>query len=446
MNSIRKNLLTWLLTGLAIASLGTGIATYLKTQEEVGEMLDYELRQIAYSMQHSTSFIPSQLENLGDSSTDDNDFVVQVWDKSGSLLYSSQPSVKLPQTSAQGFSIITRYDGDWRVFSLISGGHIIQAAQTEVDRWETAANLSLRMLIPLAVLVPSLALLAWIAVKKSLAPLARVTAEVEQRNAFAMAPIDSHAVPEEILPLLIALNRLLSRLGESLVSQRRFVADAAHELRTPLTALSLQAQLVEQAEDSTERNVTVKNLRQGITRASHVVSQLLTLARQDPDAPRPFALLDLAALARQVVGELAPLADFRRIDLGINAIQSELVNGDEEALRILIGNLVDNAIRYTPQGGKVDVTLSNDNSYLLLKVKDTGLGIPIDDRQRIFERFYRISGNEAPGSGLGLAIVQQIVKRHDAIIEITTGEDRTGAIFSIRFPKTENGEMPQTTL
>lgn len=434
MMSIRKYLLTWLLTGLVIAGLGTGIATYFKTQEEVSEMLDYELRQIAYSMQHSTSFMPSQLESIGDSSSDDNDFVVQVWNKSGSLLYSSQPSAKLRQASAQGFSTIANLDGDWRVFSLTSGNRIIQAAQPEESRWETAADLSLRMLIPLAVLVPALALLAWIAVRKSLAPLARVTAEVEQRNAFAMSPINSHDVPEEILPLLMALNSLLNRLDESIASQRRFVADAAHELRTPLTALSLQAQLVEQAQDSTERNEAEKNLRQGITRATHLVSQLLTLARQEPDAPRPFAQFDLSALARRVVGEFAPLADLKRIDLGINAIQPERVNGDEEALRILIGNLVDNAIRYTPEGGKVDVVLSNDNSGLVLKVKDTGPGIPVEDRERIFERFYRIPGNEAQGSGLGLAIVQQIAQRHDAIVEIATGENGTGAIFGIRFP------------
>ena len=412
MMSIRKNLLTWLLTGLVIAGLGTGIATYLKTQEEVGEMLDYELRQIAYSMQYSTSFMPGQLENMGDLSRDDNDFVVQVWNKSGALLYSSQPSTKLPQATAQGFSIIARSDGDWRVFSLISGSHVIQAAQTEGDRWETAAGIALRMLAPLAVLVPVLAFLAWIAVRRSLAPLARVTAEVEQRNASAMAPLDSHAVPEEILPLLMSLNRLLNRLDESIASQRRFVADAAHELRTPLTALSLQAQLVEQAQDSTERDEAVKNLRLGIARASHLVTQLLTLARQEPDAQRPFVRFDLAELVRQVVGEFAPLADFRKIDLGVNANQTELVNGDEEALRILVGNLVDNAIRYTPEGGKVDVILSNDGTGLILKVKDTGPGIPIEERERIFERFYRIAGNEVQGSGLGLAIVNQIAQLH----------------------------------
>lgn len=434
MMSIRKNLLIWLLTGLLVAGLGTGIATYFKTQEEVGEMLDYELRQIAYSMQHFTSFMPGQMDNIGDSSGDDNDFVVQVWNENGEQLYSSQPSIKLPKASAPGFTNLRNSDGGWRAFSVISGDRFVQAALPDDARWETAASMALRMLAPLAVLVPALALLAWIAVRRSLAPMARVTAEVERRDAFAMAPLDVHAVPEEIRPLLMALNRLLHRLDGSMGAQRRFVADAAHELRTPLTALSLQAQLVEQAQDSGERNEAIRDLRLGIARASHLVNQLLTLARQEPDAQRPFVQLDLAALVRQVIGDFAPLAHLKKIDLGVDASQSEFMNGDKESLKILVGNLVDNAIRYTPEGGKIDVTLGNGSSGLVLSVKDSGPGIPIGDRERIFERFFRVAGNEVQGSGLGLAIVKQIAQRHGATVEVINEENEAGAIFSVRFP------------
>ena len=436
MMSIRNKLLVWLLTGLAFAGIGTGIATYYKTHEEVGEMLDYELRQIAYSMQHSSSFIPDEIGAPVDSNSrgDDNDFVVQVWNKKGTLLYSSRPSAKLPQASVQGLSNLKYVNDQWRVFRLISGNRVIQASQPEDARWETAAGIAMRMLAPLAVLVPALALLAWITVRKSLAPLAHVTEQVEKRDASTMSPLEIHTVPEEIRPLLMALNRLLIRLDDSISSQRRFVADAAHELRTPLTALSLQSQLVEQAQNSKEREESLINLRQGISRVSHLVSQLLTLARQEPDAQRPFTRLDLATIARRVVGEFAPLADNKRIDLGIGGNQSEFVNGDEEALRILIGNLVDNAIRYTPEGGKVDVTLSNDSSNVILKVEDSGPGIPIEDREKIFERFHRISGNDVQGTGLGLAIVKQIVQRHGAVVEVETGKNGTGTIFDIKFP------------
>lgn len=437
--SIRKNLLIWLLTGFVFAGLGTGIATYFKTHEEVGEMLDYELRQIAYSMQYSSSFMPDQLEKIGDANRDDNDFVVQVWNKNGTLLYSSRPSARLPQASTQGFSTITSAEEDWRAFTLITGKRVIQTAQTKGDRWEIAAGIAMRMLAPLAVLVPVLVFLGWIAVRKSLAPLARATAEVEQRDATAMAPLDTGAVPEEIRPLLMALNRLLGRLDESIASQRRFVADAAHELRTPLTALSLQAQLVEQAQDAGERNESARSLRLGIARASHLVNQLLTLARQEPGTQRPFSRVDLAQLARQVAGELAPLADLKKIDLGVSANQTEWVSGDEDALRILVGNLIDNAIRYTPEGGKVDLNLATEDKRLVLEVKDNGPGIMPGEREKIFERFYRIAGNDVQGSGLGLAIVRQIVESHGAVIDISAGENGTGAVFSIRFPPLSPG-------
>jgi two-component system OmpR family sensor kinase len=163
------------------------------------------------------------------------------------------------------------------------------------------------------------------------------------------------------------------------------------------------------------------------------VSQLLTLARQEPDAQRPFVQLDLAALVRQVIGEFAPLADLKKIDLGVDASQSEFMNGDKESLKILVGNLVDNAIRYTPEGGKIDVTLGNGSSGLVLRVKDSGPGIPIGDRERIFERFFRVAGNEVQGSGLGLAIVKQIAQRHGATVEVSNGENEAGAMFSVKF-------------
>ena len=434
--SIRNKLLVWLLTGLAIAGLGTGIATYYKAHEEVGEMLDYELRQIAYSMQHSSRIIPDEIEASGDSDVggDDNDFVVQIWTMVGKQLYSSRPSAKLPQATVQGFSNLKNVNDQWRVFSLVSGDRIIQVAQPEDARWETAADIAIRILAPLAVLVPLLALLTWVSVRKSLAPLVHVTEQVEERDAFAMSPVVIQNVPDEIRPLVTALNRLLIRLDESMYSQRRFVADAAHELRTPLTALSLQAQLVEQAHDSNERNIAIRHLQMGIARASHLVSQLLTLARQEPEARRPFAHLDLAGIARQVVGEFAPMAANKQIDLGIDGDHSVFVNGDEEALRILVGNLVDNAIRYTPEGGKVDVTLRNDRNTVVLTVEDTGQGIPIEERERIFERFHRISGNAAQGSGLGLAIAKQVAQRHGAAVEVETGKNGIGTLFSINFP------------
>jgi two-component system, OmpR family, sensor kinase len=433
MMSIRKNLLLWLLTGLLVAGLFAGIATFMKTQEEVGEMFDYQLQQIAFSMKYSAPTMASQLERMGENSNEDNDFMVQVWDTKETLLYSSLPSVKLPAANKPGFSDVDIPDGQWRVFNLVSENRVIQAAQPATSRAEVSLDMALRMLLPLAVLIPALALLVWFAVKKSLLPLTNVTSEVERRDADTMTPLDADSVPSETRPLLMALNSMLQRLDSSIASQRRFVADAAHELRTPLTALSLQTDLVDQAEDPAERKEAIENLRKGIDRASHLVSQLLTLARQEPEVQRQFASLDLASLVRQTVSDFFPIADFKHINLLVQANQQVMINGDEDGLRTVISNLIDNAIRYMPDGGKIEVSVMTDNNNAIFKISDTGPGISEEDRERIFERFYRIPGNGVTGSGLGLSIVKNIVQQHGASIAVTAGDKGKGTTFVIAF-------------
>jgi two-component system, OmpR family, sensor kinase len=433
MMSIRKNLLLWLLTGLLVAGLFAGIATFMKTQEEVGEMFDYQLQQIALSMKYSARTMASELKGMGEDSNEDNDFMVQVWDAKGALLYSSLPSVKLPMASKPGFADVDVQDGHWRIYSLVSRNRIIQAAQPAGSRAEVSVAMALRMLLPLVVLIPALALLAWVAVKRSLLPLTNVTSEVERRDANTMTQLAADSVPNEIRPLLLALNSLLQRLDSSIASQRRFVADAAHELRTPLTALSLQADLVEQAENPAERTAAIDDLRKGIVRASHLVSQLLTLARQEPDVQRQFTSLDLGSLVTQTASDVFPIANSKHINLQVQADQQVMIMGDEDGLRTVIGNLIDNAIRYIPEGGEIEVSVNTDDNHATLKINDTGPGIPEDDRERIFERFYRIPGNDVTGSGLGLSIVKQILRRHGASIAVKAGNNRKGSQFIIRF-------------
>ncbi len=431
MMPMRRKLLVWILGGLLAAGMGAAIATFLKTQEEVGEMLDYELRQIAYSMQHSSGVMA--IESRDDSSIEDNDFLVQMWDMHGRLVSSTDRSARLPLSAAQGLSDIRDATGSgWRVFRLASADRVIQAAQPEQARWETTMGIALRMLLPIAVMIPFLVFLVWMAVRASLAPLATVKAEVELRDSSAMNPLDPNAVPDEVRPLLIAINGLLERLNRSIAQQRQFVADAAHELRTPLAALMLQAQLAEEAHDPVERGEALGKLRSGMERASHLVSQLLTLARHEPDAHHVHERLNFAALARQVVGDYAPLAISGKIDLGIDADAEEWMSGHEESLRILLGNLLDNAIRYTPPGGKVDVALLRGEDSLVLEVRDTGPGIPAEQRARIFERFYRIEGSGMQGSGLGLSIARGIAEQHGATIE--AAEVGQGALLRVRFP------------
>lgn len=360
-------------------------------------------------------------------------FIVQLWRGASRLQYSSQPSVALPLMARQGFSTVSSGGMQWRVFSLTAGERTVQAAQSVDDRRDTAAEMVMRMLVPFLILVCSLVWLAWLAVGKGLAPLNRVAADIGRRDSLSMQPLDEMNVPAEIRPLVVALNDLLRRLESALNTQRQFVADAAHELRTPLTALSLQAQLVQQSTGEDDRNEAVRDLRRGIVRATHLVNQLLDLARQEPDTRRSLAGLDLARLVREKAGELAPLAAEKEIDLVVEADIPQWIDGDAASLGLLVGNLVDNAIRYTPAGGRVIVALGANNGSVVLSVSDNGCGIPEEERDRVFERFYRPAGQRSPGSGLGLAIVSQVAKLHHADIRLMQPDAGPGTVFHVNF-------------
>jgi len=300
--------------------------------------------------------------------------------------------------------------------------------------------MALRTVVPLLVALPVLALLIWLTIARGLAPLDRVAAAVERRSPALLEPLSESALPREVQPLVGALNGLLGRLSQALAAQRSFIADAAHELRTPLTAVHLQAQLAERATTDAERRAALADLKGGLERATRLVEQLLTLAREEPGvADRPPATVDLPALAREVVADLAPLAAAKRIDLGLNADSRVQVRGDAEALATLLSNLVDNALRYTPEGGRVDVGVAIDTGRPVLSVRDSGPGIPEADRERVFDRFVRgsVAAGAVRGSGLGLSIVKRIAERHGAAIAVGPGLNGAGAGISVRFPPAE---------
>ena len=283
-----------------------------------------------------------------------------------------------------------------------------------------AAEASWRTLKPFFVLLPVLGGLVWMLVGLGLRPLASLADSLQKRSHDSLEPLVDAGLPEEIRPLVLALNDLLARLKLAFDAQRDFVADAAHELRTPLTALQLQVQLLGRAQGEAERQAALEDLKQGLLRSSHGVQQLLTLARQEAGAgSAPFAHLSLAALARAAVIEQAALAEARGIDLGLaQADEQAMVSGDADALRILLRNLLANALNYTPGGGRVDVVCRMENSGPILEVVDSGPGIPPAERERVFDRFYRRSTESKTGSGLGLAIVRTIAQRHRASVSL----------------------------
>jgi two-component system OmpR family sensor kinase len=284
-----------------------------------------------------------------------------------------------------------------------------------------------------------LVIFIWFAVGHALEPVRRLTSLVQSRKVTALDPLPAENLPGEVQPLVGALNDLLGRLGAALERERGFLADAAHELRTPLTALHLQMGTLARATNEAERSDAMEKLSAGVQRAIRLVEQLLSLARQEPRADMARKRLRFDDLAREVVAEMVPLADARKIDLGISASQPAHVLGDPDALRTLVRNLVDNAVRYTPVGGTVDVAVQDSDAAgtgqgAVLRVVDTGPGIPPEERKRVFDRFYRPPGTTPPGSGLGMAIVKAIADAHRATVVLDSDPNTNGLAVTVSFP------------
>jgi len=430
MKSIRRELLVTLLGAVLIAGSIAAVAVYYKAYGEIGELLDYQLRQMALSLRDE-SFQSGVIEPppFG------FDYAIQISSADGVTLYYSRARVRIPANAAVGYATMDSPEGLWRMYTLRQRGLSVQVAQPMRVRSELAASAAWRTLAPFILLLPVLALFVWFAVARGLRPLDSVATAVKARSPAALDPLPHADLPDEIRPVVLALNDLLPRLSRALETQRAFVADAAHELRTPLSALRLQLQLAERARDNDERAAAFDTLRQGLARATHLVEQLLTLARQDPAAAQSQSeSVDLGALAADVVGAHAALAASKGIDLGLARRDDGLaVTGDADALRTLLSNLVDNAVRYTPAGGRVDVSARRGDASAVIEVTDNGPGIPMSERERVFDRFYRRADSDVPGSGLGLAIVRSIADRQGAKVELDEGPEGHGLTARVTF-------------
>ena len=431
MTSIRRALLVPLAGGLAVALVVATVATYLRARDEASAMFDVQLSQLASSVTGMPLSVPPGSIATGSGSAP---LVVQVWNRDGVQVYRSQGTREMPAQRSPGFSTVQTREGPWRVFSVLAGGELVQVAQPLALRDQLAASLALSTIVPWLVAAPLIALLLWFAIERALKPLDRLASAVGERTPAELAPLPSGGWPLEVTPLVGALNDLLARLHGALDTQKAFVADAAHELRTPLAAVHLQAELAERARGEPERAAALASLRGGLKRATRVVEQLLSLARQDDArAEAPFARVDLAALARDVVGAHARIAAAKDVDLGAERLEALAVDGDAAALFALADNLVDNAVRYTPPGGQVDVSVERRDGAPALVVRDDGPGIPPGERAQVFQRFARGSHADAPGSGLGLAIVRRIAERHGATVTLADVPGGRGLEAVVRF-------------
>ncbi len=433
MKSIRRQLLVSLLSTLVLIGLFAALGIYLTVEAEFNELFDYELRQVALSFRDDSLggpiAPPVQIVDEKD------DLVIQIWNRAGVLVYVSDVLPALPPRAPAGFSSVSTPGTEWRAFNIDLREHTIQVAQPKSVRHALAASAAARTLLPILFLVAALGLVIWFIIGKGLRPLKKVTDAVEQRSASALQPLPDTDLPREVRPLVTALNNLLGELGHALEVRRTFIADAAHELRTPLTAVQLQIQLARRATSNEERAAAFVQLDEGVKRAIHLVQQLLTLARQEPElAERSSAPVELAQLARQAVADHASIAEAKGIDLGVDGEAPVWVSGDFEALRAMLGNLIDNAIRYIQRGGKIDVGVNTQDNQPVLSVTDNGPGIPAEFRDRAFDRFSRLEGSAELGSGLGLAIVKNVVLRHHATVALEAAEHDRGLRVLVRFP------------
>ena len=427
MSSLRARLLASLLAGVLFVGAAGGWIVYRNALAEADAFFDYHLRQTALILrdepveyQLAPQFAPAEAAY---------DFVVQVWSLDGVRVYLSRPHAVLPQITTLGFATVSTSEGRWRVFGVQALNRVIQVAQPLAVREQRAAQLALQTLKPFALLLPVLALVIWFAVGHALEPLQRLTALVKARRVDTLDSLPVTHLPDEVQPLVLALNDLLARLSAALERERAFLTDAAHELRTPLTALHLQMGMLARASSEGERAAAMSTLLTGVQRAIRLVEQLLALARQEPRTSAVRVPVRLDDLAREVVAELVPLADAGHIDLGVAAAQPVSIAGDPDALRTLLRNLIDNAVRYTPPGGRVDVTVEAAR----LTVADDGPGIAPEERSRVFDRFYRHPGTEPPGSGLGLAIVKAIATAHGATVQLAQGPSGKGLAVTVSF-------------
>ncbi|UUC92984.1 ATP-binding protein [Comamonas sp. C11] len=433
-----------LFIGMAILMVAVlqGVFAYRNALAQTDTLFDYQMQQTAFALRAGLPFDAKGRPQGTPPEDENNEFIVQVWTNEGLRIFESALGDALPQMAVLGFADVPARGTTYRVFSLQTRSQVIQIAQDMRVRQMLAREAAWRSLLPVVLLLPLLALAVWWVIRRSLTPVQRVRRELALRQPQDLAPVAEHDLPDEMRPLVEELNSLLHRVRQAFEAQQNFVADAAHELRSPLAALQLQLQLLRKATDSAERESAQARLAQGIERARRLVEQLLALARQEArpqteDAP----LADLRVLVEQALADAAPAAQAKGLDMGLSEDPQQQsafsVAADAEALAVLLRNLLDNAIKYVPAGGRVDVGWLQDEHGRALVVEDSGPGIAPAERQRVLHRFVRGqgAGGMAGGSGLGLAIAQSIAQSSGAQLWLDESPQLGGLRVRVLWPQ-----------
>ncbi|MCL4798650.1 MAG: sensor histidine kinase N-terminal domain-containing protein [Burkholderiales bacterium] len=438
-HSLRGRLLALLLAGFALAWAAVAVTSVLDARHEIGELFDAQLVESAQLLLAQVRHEPDELEvedrPLGHRYQ--RALVFQVSDRRGRVVLRSAgaPSEALGGRG-EGFGAQVAAGERWRTYALVDERHRVRVVVGErADvRAALARRIALGMLTPLAYALPAFGLLIWVGVGRSLRPLDRLAREVEGRAAENLAEVEARGAPREVVPLVGALNRLFARVREAFEKERRFTDDAAHELRTPLAAIKTHAQVALAAREAAERDRALASIVQGADRTAHLAGQLLTLARVEAGAgPAESAPVHLRRAAADAVAELAPWALDKGVEVALEDGPDATVRGNAALLDVMLRNLVDNAIRYTPAGGAVRVRVRFENGRPSCEVEDTGPGIPADERARVLERFYRVLGSAEEGSGLGFSIVRRVAERHGASLHLADGAGGKGLRVRVEF-------------
>lgn len=421
--SLRRRLLALLLGVVTVAWLVMMLMSYVDAHHEVDELFDAQLAQTAQTLLALASHADDDhVEDLSDTAHKyQRSLRFQIWQSDGRLLLRSGTAPEMPLTQADGFSEVEDANGHWRYFSQWNAEKNlqVQVGENHTIRDELIGHIAWRLLLPALFGLPLMGFGVWVATHRGLVSLDEIAQQIAGRDPQQLQAVMPNRAPTEIRTMLEALNGLFVRVEKTLENERRFTADAAHELRTPLAALQAQLHVAMHARDENERACSFVQLKTGLVRASHLVDQMLLLARLDPQSglpdPKPVCL---ASIVETVCADLGSQILSQRLDFDFAADEGAMVTGHAPWLQVLARNLIDNAVRYTPVGGKLKVLVAQVSEGVVLTVMDSGPGIPIAERQEVLKRFYRLHQGEHPGSGLGLAIVQRIADLHRARVTL----------------------------
>lgn len=412
--SLQFKLSAWIACVILGIALAAGIFSFISAFMEANELQDDQLRQVAALIDQNT--IPSASDM-----TDLEYKALQIDSEARIIIQELKPTsanitvseLMFPVSLPDGIQTLKIKHDHWRVYvKTLHTGHRVALAQDTALRDEIARDGALRTLLPFIILIPVLVGMTSILIQRMLKPVRLLADSIDTRSEQELGSLRVDDVPSEIKPFIDAINRLLLRVARSIEIQQRFVADAAHELRSPLTALSLQAEGLEASDMPIETKVRVNKLREGLKRARSLLEQLLALARvQEQQKTLITTTVSVQHVFRRVLEDLMPLAEAKNIDIGVLNSTDVSITANETDLFTLVKNLADNAIRYTPNNGQIDLDVTIQNGRTIITVQDTGPGIPIEEQARVFDPFYRVLGNDEIGSGLGLSIVKTIVER-----------------------------------